>query len=165
MFYLFNRFLLAKNKPKQLIRHRVVSDDNYALKELQNRNWPYFIDRIIEYSQGFKDLEELGISDRHEAAILYNTTGNFNILEERYNELYNSVGVSLHELLRYIPLEEKDRIDGDLTNNGYFTWDPYQDFIQEQILETYRDFFLPNRSFSWLQQHNFYPSCPNSEFY
>ena len=34
LFHLFNNYLEDRNRPKQFIRHSVVSDDNYALKEL-----------------------------------------------------------------------------------------------------------------------------------
>ena len=38
LFHLFNKYLESRNKPKKFIRHSAVTDDNYALKELQNRN-------------------------------------------------------------------------------------------------------------------------------
>ena len=37
LFHRFNKYLEDKNKPKQFIKHSVISDDNYALKELQNK--------------------------------------------------------------------------------------------------------------------------------
>ena len=142
LFHLFNKYLEDKNKPRQFIRHNVISDDNYAMKELQNKNWPYFINCIIQFSQGFTDVGEIGISDRYEANILYNTKGNFKIVKELYNELFNSVGVSLHELLKFMGIEERNRVDADLSNNSYHTWDPNEAYIQGRILETYRDFFM-----------------------
>ena len=36
---------------------------------------------------------------------------------------------------------DKQRIDNDLTNNNYFAWDSQEDFIQQRILTTYRDFY------------------------
>ena len=143
LFHLFNKYLEDRNKTKQFIRHSVVSDDNYALKKLQDKNWPYFINRIIEFSQGFADVGELGISDVHEANKFYSTKGNFKIVSELYNELFNAVGVSLHELLKYMGIEERNRIDTDLTNNNYYSWDPNEVYriLQGRILETYMDFF------------------------
>ena len=38
-------------------------------------------------------------------------------------------------------IDERNRVDTDLTNNGYYTWDPNEAYIQGRILETYRDFF------------------------
>ena len=52
-----------------------------------------------------------------------------------------SWGVSLHELLKYMGIDERTKIDADLSNNGYHTWDPNEAYIQGRILETYREFF------------------------
>ena len=57
------------------------------------------------------------------------------------------MGVSLHKLLKYMGLEERNRVDTDLTNNGYHTWDPNEAYIQGRILETYRDFFYDHGRF------------------
>ena len=67
LFHLFNNYRESLNKPKQFIRHSVVTDDNYALKDLQNRNWPYFINKIIQFSQGSGDIGDIGVSDRQKA--------------------------------------------------------------------------------------------------
>ena len=59
LFHLFNKYQVDRGKPKYPIRHSTLTDDNYALSTLQDRNWPYFINRIIEYSQGFINLSDL----------------------------------------------------------------------------------------------------------
>ena len=143
LFHLFNKYQESRNKPKQYIRYSVATDDNYALKELQNRNWPYFINRIILFSQqgANANVSEIGVSDRQEVNILHNTRANFRIVRELCNELFNAVGVSLHELPKYMGIDERSRVDTDLTNNGYLNWDPSEAYIQERILLTHRDFF------------------------
>ena len=47
----------------------------------------------------------------------------------------------MHELLKYMGIDERTKIDTDLSNNGYHTWNPNEAYIQGRILETYRDFF------------------------
>ena len=110
---------------------------------MQNRNWPYFKNRIILFSQqgANANVSEIGVSDRQEVNILYNTRANFRIVRELCNELFNAVGVSLHELPKYMGIDERSRVDTDLTNNGYLNWDPNKAYIQERILLTYRYFF------------------------
>ena len=82
LFHLFNKYQESRNRPKQFIRHSVISDNNYALRELQNRNWPYFINRIIYFSQqgDHANVSEIGVNNTHEANILYNTRANLNFL-------------------------------------------------------------------------------------
>ena len=44
-------------------------------------------------------------------------------------------------------ITEKQKIDTDLINNNYWTWDPYEVHIQTRILATYRDFFYDTGRF------------------
>ena len=72
LFYNFNSYLNSIGEDSHLARHTNISDDSYALNALQNKNWPYFIDRLIEYSQrGFNDFSGL------KADIIYNNINNF----------------------------------------------------------------------------------------
>ena len=124
-----------------------MTDDNYALEALQNKNWPYFIRRIIEVSQGFINLSDLTETDTTEINILNNTRANLEIVKNLYNELFTSVSINLHEYFRNLGLIERQRIDTDLTNNNFLTWNLQEDFIQQRILTTYRDFFYETGRF------------------
>ena len=73
LYHLFIKYQEDRGRPKYPIRHSTLTDDNYALKTLQDRNWPYFINRIIEFSQGFITLSDLNDSDTTELNILNNT--------------------------------------------------------------------------------------------
>ena len=91
LFHLFNKYQQDRGRTKYPTRHSNLTDDNYALEALQNRNWPYFISRIIEFSQGFIKLSDLTGSDSTEINILNNTKANFEIVKDLYNELFTSV--------------------------------------------------------------------------
>ena len=126
LFHLFNKYQQDRGKPKH--------DDNYAFKTLQDRNWPYFIKIIIEFSQGFINLSDYDSSvDQTEINILSNTRANFETVKNLYNELFNSVGINLHEYFINLGLIEKQTIDTDLTNHNLFTWDPQESYIQQRI--------------------------------
>ena len=147
LFHLFNKYQEDKGRPKYPIRHSTLTDDNYALGALQDRNWPYFISRIIEYSQGFLNLSDLAVSDPTKINTLRNTRANFEIVKGVYGELFTSVGNNLHELFKIIGYITKQRIDTDLTNNNFFPWDPNEQHIHNRILTTYRDFYYETGRF------------------
>ena len=46
--YRFNDFLKTMSQPTIKIRHSKVTDDYIAAEEIQNQNWQYFIERVIE---------------------------------------------------------------------------------------------------------------------
>ena len=85
LFHLFNKNQENRGRQKHAIRHTKLSDDNNALGALQDRNWPYFIDRIIDYSQGFLNLSDIDRSDITELKALRNTRDNFEIVKELLN--------------------------------------------------------------------------------
>ena len=124
-----------------------MSADDYALQKLQDKNWPSFINRIIEFSHGAFDINDIITTDADEVNILSNTRSNFEIVKNLYNELLTSVGINLHEYFMNLDIDKKKKIDTDLTNNNYFTWDPHESFIQTRILATYRDFFYETGRF------------------
>ena len=82
-----------------------------------------------------------------EVNILNNTRAIFEIVKAIYNELFVSVRINLHEFFKIVGYLVKQRIDTDLTSNNYFPWNPNQDFIQNRILTTYRDFYYEKGRF------------------
>ena len=147
LFNLFNKYQQDRGRKKYPVRHTKVSADDYALKTLQDKNWPYFINRIIEFSQGVFELNDIITADAHEVNILNDTRANFEIVKNLYNELLTSVGINLHEYFMNLDIDKKQKIDTDLINNNYYTWDPHEAFIQNRILATYRDFYYETGRF------------------
>ena len=84
---MFNKYQQDRGRQKHPVRHTKVNADDYALKTLQDRNWPYFINRIMEFSQGVLDLNDIITSDPDEVNILKDTRSNFEIVKSLYNEL------------------------------------------------------------------------------
>ena len=61
LFYDFNGFLNRINRPVQLVRHTSIADNDYALAILQEKIWPYFIERILKISRkNSLEIESLG---------------------------------------------------------------------------------------------------------
>ena len=133
LFHLFNKHQEDRGRPKFPIRHSTLTDDNYALSALQDRNWSYFINRIIEFSQGFINLSDLKHSDATEINILNNTRANFEIVKTVYNELFTSVGINLQEFFKNMGVLDKQRIDNDLTNNNFYPWDSQEDLFSREF--------------------------------
>ena len=147
LFNLFNKYQQDRGRQKHPVRHTKVNTDDYALKTLQDRNWPYFINCIIEFSQGVFDLNDIITTDPDEVNILNDTRSNFEIVKSLYNELLTSVGINLHEYFMNLDINKKQKIDTDLTIHNYFTWDPNETFVQNRILATYRDFYYETGRF------------------
>ena len=48
LVYRFNDFLKTMSQPINKIKHSKVTYDYIAAEEIQNQNWQYFIERVIE---------------------------------------------------------------------------------------------------------------------
>ena len=48
LLYRFNDLLESTGQPIILIKHSKVTDDYIAAEEIQNQNWQYFIERVLE---------------------------------------------------------------------------------------------------------------------
>ena len=107
LFNLFNKYRENRGRKKLPVKHSKVSADDYALKKLQYRNWPYFANRIIEFSQGIVDNNDIITTDAEEVNILNNTRANFEITKKLYNELLTTVGINLHEYFINLDIAEK----------------------------------------------------------
>ena len=60
LFYHFNNLRLNLNEDAYKVRHTIVLDDQYMLDVLHSRDWPYFIDRLLEVSKD--DVTSLNLS-------------------------------------------------------------------------------------------------------
>ena len=47
LFYRFNDYLERKLEPIKPVCHSIITDDDIALKVIQNKNWQYFIETIL----------------------------------------------------------------------------------------------------------------------
>ena len=80
LFNLFNKNQEINGRKKLAVKHTKISADDYALRKLQDRNWPYFVNRIIEFSQGVFDINDIITADPEEVNILNNTRSKIYIM-------------------------------------------------------------------------------------
>ena len=87
LFCRFGIFLRMKNQEMQLIRHLLILEDQEGLAELQNRDWSYFIEKVIALTKNMNKIE----NDEKENELLKEITGNYKICRKVCKPLYNSV--------------------------------------------------------------------------
>ena len=141
LFYHFNSYLHLENRPDQLIRHSTISDDTFVLNTLQNKNWLYFIEKIIDFSQSSLDLNSFSISDREEADIILNTKESLKFLKDVYQNFYGSVGHFLYDYLYNLPILEQDAIEKDLRLKEYKFFDFNSNYNDREMINTYDSFY------------------------
>ena len=76
LFYHFNNYLRQINEPTKPVHHSVVADDDSTLEILQDKNWQYFIERILEVCQSNNGGELTQLVSVREVKIMENSVEN-----------------------------------------------------------------------------------------
>ena len=92
LFYNFNTFRSLLGKEIFTIRHSIIANDDYALETLQNRNWSYFIKKLIYILNNDLD-DELFQQDEHneEKSLVDQTFQNLNYCKEIYENVFDDL--------------------------------------------------------------------------
>ena len=82
LFYYFNDYLEQNGDQMEKIRHSVVTQDYIAAEQIQDKNWKYFVESLLSFSQNATDKE-------YQKSFLLDTQENVLILKKTYEKLYN----------------------------------------------------------------------------
>ena len=104
LLYRFNDLLESTGQPIILIKHSKVTDDYTAAEEIQNQNWQYFIERVIEVCKS----KEIGSTIRKSEDFLLNTVENVTIAKKSYETFYNVVARNFYSTMNKLPIDERD---------------------------------------------------------
>ena len=99
LLYRFNDYLKQINEPTKPVRHSVVLSDETALEILQNKNWQYFIEIILEVCQSNNGSALNQLVNVKEVKITENSVENFTFCKQLYTNFYNQIASNLAEAI------------------------------------------------------------------
>ena len=77
-----------------------------AAEEIQNQNWQYYIEQVIEFCHN----KEIGKTIRMpQSNLLFDTVINITEAKQSYDTFYNTVAQSFHLIIEKLPFEGKKR--------------------------------------------------------
>ena len=85
LLYRFNDLLESSDQPIILMKHSKVIDDYIAAQEIQNQNWQYFLERVIEVCKS----KEIGSTIKISEGFLLNIVENVTIAKIRDGKIYS----------------------------------------------------------------------------
>ena len=113
LVYHYNDFHDSIGKVPIKIRHSLVTDNYLAAEEIQNQNWEYFIERIIEVCK----FDGAGV--RADEEFLLTTIENVTIAESVYTLIYNTVARIFSQLIQNLCYGEQKDIGDDFSSKNY----------------------------------------------
>ena len=95
-------------------------DDDFGLGVRQEKNWPYFIERMLEASTNLELENIVGAGNPEKIKIINFSLQNLTICKEFYKNLRNSVADNLREYFNQITDQKLNETDKDLRLNYFF---------------------------------------------
>ena len=98
-----------------LIRHTKITEHFHGLVEIQNRDWSYFIKKVIAVTES---LNKTDLSEK-ETKILKKITKNYKIFRRVYKLLYTFAFENFHEFISALDYNKINEINEDVKTNGW----------------------------------------------
>ena len=95
LLHRFNDLLEPTGQPIILIKHSKLFDDYIAAEEIQNQNWQYFIERVLDV---FK-VKEVDSTIKKSEDFLLTTVKNVTIAKKSYQTFYNKIERNLYSTM------------------------------------------------------------------
>ena len=112
--------LESSGQPIIKIKHSKVTDDYIAAEEIQNQNWQYFIECVIEVCKS----KEIGSTIKKSEEFLLNTvdnTGeNVTMAKKSYETFHNIVARNFYSTMNKLPVDERDKIIDDFLRENFW---------------------------------------------
>ena len=108
--------LESSGQPIIKIKHSKVTDDYIAAEEIQNQNWQYFIERVIEVCKS----KEIGSTIKKSEDFLLNTVENVTIAKKSYETFYNVVERNFYSTMSKLSMDERDKIKDDFLRENFW---------------------------------------------
>ena len=116
LLYRFNDLLESTGQPIILIKHSKVTDDYIAAEEIQNQNWQYFIERVLEVCKA----KEVGSTIKKSEEFLLTTVENVTIAKKSYQTFYNIIERNLYSTMEKLSIDERDKIKEDFLRENFW---------------------------------------------
>ena len=81
LFYHFNDILEQRSQEPKPVRHSAVTDNNIALEKIENQNWQYLIESILEVCKSNNNNEAIQIK---KLKIVRNSVENVTICRKNF---------------------------------------------------------------------------------
>ena len=112
LFYHFNDYLEQNGSQMKKVKHCVVTQDYLAAEQIQDKNWKYFVESVLTFSQNSTDKS-------NEKSFLLDTKENVEILKKTYEKLYYQISKNFSNMLNQMPFDLFKEIKDDFMRENY----------------------------------------------
>ena len=137
LFYHFNTFRQVQGKSFLEIRHSVIAHDDYALENLQNKNWQYFVETLL-----FVARNQLSEFQESEKDILKNSFDNLNYCKDYYQAGFDDTAYFFYQYIKKIHDIFVEKMEDNISHEIYFHKPLKSIENPKKLLKLFSQFFL-----------------------
>ena len=139
LFYNFNNIRnFIERRPPIKIKHSEIIENEIGLAVIQNHNWQYFIETLLEISNNDKLLKRDSFKDDEEFEdylIIEKTQKNLKYCKEFYNGVVDDIGYFLKRIINQTSDHFIEKMEEDLANHRIY-------FDKLKKIESQTDFIM-----------------------
>ena len=124
LFYNFNNIRVnIERRPPIKVRHSEILENEEALKVIQNHNWQYFIETLLDISNNERlvDRDEFKDDEAFEDyLIIEKPQEKPKYCKRFYEEVFDDISFFLHNKIKETPDEFVEKMEEDLSNHRIF---------------------------------------------
>ena len=151
LFYNFNNIRTGiERKVPYPIKHSEIISNEIGLETIQNYNWQYFIEKIIDISNQEKLLEREDFKDDEEFEdylIIEKTQQNLKYCKEFYNGVFDDISHFFQRKIHEIPIESIHEMREDLSHYRIYFKDIKKVESSKELLKIFSDFYFKTGRF------------------
>ena len=115
LLYRFNDFQNSIGESLMKVKHSVVTDNYIAAEEIQNQNWQYFIERVLE----IRHSKEVGSTIKPTEDFLLTTVKNVTLAKKSYETFYNAVERNLYSTISKISNDKRKQLQENVLSKNF----------------------------------------------
>ena len=142
LFYNFNTFRSLLGKEIFTIRHSIIANNEYALETLQNRNWSYFIIKLIYILNNDLDVELLQDEYNEENSLVNQTFQNLNYCKQIYENVFDDLAYFFHRKLKETPNIFVEKMEEDLAREIFYRKKIKEQENSTEVFQKFYQFFF-----------------------
>ena len=117
LFYCFNDILKESNFEVKKVKHSVVTDEYIATEEIQNQNWQYFVESVLDVCKA----QEIDKTIRKpQANLLIDTVENVFIVKKTDQSLCKYLEQNLYLTVENLSAQEFAEIKDDFNRENFW---------------------------------------------
>ena len=108
LFHCFNDFLQQRFREPKPVRYGTIADDYIVLDRIQNQNWQYLIESILD---GCKSNNRGKAIEIKKLKIVENNVENIAVCKKAYQSFYDLIAQNLINTVNELPADEIEDIN------------------------------------------------------